>query len=380
MLEPAAESVAVLAARRRPRFGGIGLGAALVLLVSAGLAPSAQAGGQARGWYIGPEGGWSALADPKFTDAGANLTFTPKDGFIVGGTVGYDFGRVRIEGEIVYRDHGMQSVGFSNLPASAQSNYGIPASGSAPLGGDISSIGFMGNVIYELFPHSMVTPYIGAGIGGADLHLNDVRVRSVPFASGGSLQFAYQAIAGVKVAIGANWSASIDYRYFAATDGSFSDALGNRFKLPYATQNAMAGVAYHFGAPKPPPPPTVPTAVPAPPPPPLQPQKVFLVFFEFDRSSLTEDGVGIVADAAGAFKAGHGARLMVTGYTDLAGSQQYNLDLSKRRAETVRAALIRDGVPGEAISVAWRGKQDPRVPTADGVREPRNRRVEIVMP
>ncbi|HYC13559.1 MAG TPA: OmpA family protein, partial [Stellaceae bacterium] len=340
-----------------------------------------QAGEQTRGWYVGPEGGWSMLADPKFTDFGTNFTFTPKEGYLFGGAVGYDFGRVRIEGEIVYRDHGLRSVGFSNVPPIAQSALGIPASGSAPLGGDISSMGFMGNVIYDIFPHSTITPYIGVGIGGADLHLNDVRIRSVQFANGGSLQFAYQAIAGVKVAIGSSWSASIDYRYFATTDGAFSDPLGNQFKVPYATQNVMAGVAYHFGAPRAPPPPAVPAAVPAPPPPPLlQPLKLFLVFFEFDRANLTEDGAAVVADAATAFKAGRGARLMVTGYTDLAGSQQYNLDLSKRRAETVRAALIRDGVAGEAITVAWRGKENPRVPTADGVREPRNRRVEIVMP
>ncbi|HVM80073.1 MAG TPA: OmpA family protein [Stellaceae bacterium] len=366
------------AARSRLRF--LCLGAALALAFLAALGPSAEADGQARGWYLGPEGGWSLLGEPKFSDSGANLTFKPNDGFAAGGAFGYDFGRVRLEGEIVYRDHGLKTLGFSNVPPGAQAAFGIPASGSAPLGGDISSLGFMANAIYELFPHSAITPYVGAGIGGADLHLNNVKVGSFQFASGGSLQFAYQAIAGVKVALGRSWSASVDYRYFAATDGSFGDALGNRFKLPYSTQNVMAGVAYHFAPPSPAPP-AVPAAVPAPPPPPLQPpSKLFLVFFEFDSSSLTADGARVVEDAAGAFRAGGGARLMVTGYTDLAGSQQYNLDLSKRRAETVRAALVRDGVPAAAISVAWRGKQDPRVPTADGVREPRNRRVEIVMP
>ena len=349
-------------------------------LALAAFAPSAEAGSQAKGWYLGLEGGWSLLAEPNFNDSGASLTFKPNNGFLVGGAVGYDFGRVRLEGEMVYRDHGLKTVGFSNVPPSAQTAFGIPPSGSAPLGGDISSLGFMANAIYDFFPHSSITPYVGAGIGGADLHLNNVKIGSFQFASGGSLQFAYQAIAGVKVAFGGSWSASIDYRYFAATDGSFSDALGNRFKLPYSTQNVMAGIAYHF-APPAPPAPAVPAAVPAPPPPPLQPpSKLFLVFFEFDSASLTADGSRVVVEAAGAFRAGSGARLMVTGYTDLTGTQQYNLELSKRRAETVRAALVRNGVPTGVISVAWRGKEDPRVPTAEGVREPRNRRVEIVMP
>ena len=49
-----------------------------------------------------------------------------------------------------------------------------------------------------------------------------------------------------------------------------------------------------------------------------------------------------------------------------------------RRADTVRAALVRDGVPDNVIAEAWRGKENPAVPTPDGVRDRRNRRVEIV--
>jgi OmpA-OmpF porin, OOP family len=87
----------------------------------------------------------------------------------------------------------------------------------------------------------------------------------------------------------------------------------------------------------------------------------------------------MVQDAAASYKETGSARIAVTGYTDLSGTQQYNLGLSKRCANTVRAALVRQGVPDDAILEAWRGKQDPAVPTSDGVREPRNRRVEIVI-
>jgi outer membrane protein OmpA-like peptidoglycan-associated protein len=339
---------------------------------------SAHAQGQTKGWYFGAEGGWSHLQDLNFNDSGGSFDAKPNQGFAAGGVIGYHFGRVRLEGEAVYRSHGMQTLSFSNVPPSLQSGFGIPASGSAPLSGDVASIGFMANAIYEVFPHSVVTPYVGAGIGGADLQINSIRVGSVQIASGGSFQFAYQGIAGLEVAMGRSWSASVDYRYFATTDGTFSDSLGNRFKIPYSTHNVMMGVAYHFGAPSAPP--AVPAAIPAPPPPPLSAPRVFLVFFEFDKASLTADGARVVQDAAGTYEAGGAARVMVTGYTDLSGSQQYNLGLSKRRAETVQGALVRNGVPGNAIAVAWRGKEDPRVPTPDGVREPQNRRVEIVMP
>jgi OOP family OmpA-OmpF porin len=113
---------------------------------------------------------------------------------------------------------------------------------------------------------------------------------------------------------------------------------------------------------------TAPAAIPA---------AQFVVYFEFNKSDLTPDGAKVVQDAAAAYKTRGSAKISVTGYTDLVGTQQYNLELSKRRADTVRAALVRAGVPDSAITETWRGKLNPAVPTPDGVREPRNRRVEI---
>jgi outer membrane protein OmpA-like peptidoglycan-associated protein len=104
-----------------------------------------------------------------------------------------------------------------------------------------------------------------------------------------------------------------------------------------------------------------------------------VVYFEFDKSNLTPEGAKVVSDAAAAFKAGGSAQVAVAGYTDLAGTQKYNLALSKRRADTVRAALVKNGVPDNVIVESWHGKENPAVPTPDGVREPRNRRVEIAL-
>jgi outer membrane protein OmpA-like peptidoglycan-associated protein len=88
----------------------------------------------------------------------------------------------------------------------------------------------------------------------------------------------------------------------------------------------------------------------------------------------------VVEAAAAAYKARGAARIDLAGYTDAAGTVAYNLKLSKRRADAVRAHLDRLGVPDGAITETERGKENPRVPTADGVREPQNRRVEIVLP
>ena len=107
--------------------------------------------------------------------------------------------------------------------------------------------------------------------------------------------------------------------------------------------------------------------------------RTFRVYFEFNRANLTAEGARVVREAAAAFRQTGSARIDVTGHTDTSGSNGYNLGLSKRRADAVKAALIAAGVPASAVAENWRGETSLRVPTPDGVREPQNRRVEIVI-
>ena len=111
--------------------------------------------------------------------------------------------------------------------------------------------------------------------------------------------------------------------------------------------------------------------------PPSHHPRLFVVYFNTDRAELTSSGAKVVQQAAAYYKANPHLRVKIDGFTDLAGSQGYNLDLSQRRAETVAKAMMAEGVPPEAITSVRHGKANPRVPTADGVREARNRRVEI---
>jgi OmpA-OmpF porin, OOP family len=139
----------------------------------------------------------------------------------------------------------------------------------------------------------------------------------------------------------------------------------------------MASLVYRFGPPLAPPPVAAPMAPPAPP---MAQRRVFLVFFDWDRATITAEGMGIVQQAAEAYRSGAPVRLQVTGYADRSGSPGYNQRLSERRANAVAAALSKLGVPRNDMMVSGRGENDNRVPTADGVREPQNRRVEIVFP
>jgi OOP family OmpA-OmpF porin len=135
---------------------------------------------------------------------------------------------------------------------------------------------------------------------------------------------------------------------------------------------AVVVTAFLLGAcaSEPPPPP-------APPPPP--PAKNFLVFFDFNKSNLTPRAMDIVKEAAAVAKAGQNARVTCTGHTDTVGSANYNMALSLRRANTVKNAMVKEGVPAASIVVVGKGETALLVPTKDGVREPQNRRVEIVI-
>jgi hypothetical protein len=106
----------------------------------------------------------------------------------------------------------------------------------------------------------------------------------------------------------------------------------------------------------------------------------YLVFFELDRATLTPDARSAVSEAAQDFLSAGVARVSLAGHADRSASEAYNQRLSERRVEAVRRELVRLGVPDGAIAMVAEGETDPLVQTADGVREARNRRVEIEVP
>jgi hypothetical protein len=103
----------------------------------------------------------------------------------------------------------------------------------------------------------------------------------------------------------------------------------------------------------------------------------YMVFFDWDRSNLSQQALATIQQAADAYKRGGSPRLTATGHTDTTGSEEYNMALSIRRATAVKNALVQAGVPASSIDTVGRGKHDLLVQTGDGVREPQNRRVEI---
>ena len=117
---------------------------------------------------------------------------------------------------------------------------------------------------------------------------------------------------------------------------------------------------------------------PAPAPAPAAPGR-FVVFFPFDSATVTEEALSIIQRAVTAAAGAPPPDVSVTGHADRSGPEDYNLALSLRRAQAVEAAMSERGIAGERISIAGRGEAETAVPTADGVREEANRRVEIIL-
>jgi outer membrane protein OmpA-like peptidoglycan-associated protein len=324
--------------------------------------------------YFGAEAGWSNLEDQRdrFKVTGAPSVKARYDsGFAAGARVGYEWGPWRLEEEYAYRSNDLNrfTVGSFNVSGAT---------------GGREAHAIMTNVLYDFNLAGLgwnfglpVTPHVGAGIGAVNV-IDHVKVPGIGrLLNNDDWQFGYQAIAGLRYNFTPAVAFDLDYRYLATTDATFRVPAAPTIKYTsgYETHTLMASLVYRFG---PPPPPVV--APPAPPAPPPVTRRVFMVFFDWDKSTITQAGMQVVQQAADAFRAGAPVQIQVTGYTDASGSAGYNQRLSERRANAVATALARFGVAQQAMVVSGRGKNDQRVPTADGVREPQNRRVEIVFP
>ncbi|MBP6770800.1 MAG: OmpA family protein [Reyranella sp.] len=308
---------------------------AAAFMALAPAAVQAQSINAQEGFYIGAGGGaaW-------FIGSTSNVnTWT---GWAVGGKAGYDFVGPRLELE----------VGYGQIPTSAN----IP--GTA-INGKVGQLNVMANLLYDFMPTSVITPYIGAGAGVAFVDSNS---------SLGSTQFAYQSMVGVAYNVSEQLRFMVEGRYVGTTSPSVNTPFGN---VSFQNNNilALAGVTYKFVSPPPPPPPAPPMVAPP----------SFMVFFDWDRSNLSAQALTTIKQAAGAYKLKGTARITATGHTDTSGTEAYNMALSLRRANAVKDALVREGVPATAIAVVGRGEQGLLVQTGPNVREPQNRRVEIVI-
>jgi len=103
----------------------------------------------------------------------------------------------------------------------------------------------------------------------------------------------------------------------------------------------------------------------------------FLLYFVMGSDELTEESKGELARMLEELRRRPAPDILVIGHTDRVGAEEDNDRLSLARAERVRQNFVAQGIAAERIRAAGRGEREPVVQTADGVDEPRNRRVEI---
>lgn len=338
------------------------------------------------GPYIAGAIGMNYLDDAKFRLDGRLNQGMAALGQPNGGQLGFDFGGV-----------GLLSLGwgFSNgirleIEGSYRTNEVDSANGAAGLAtpgghsGRQDSYGLMGNALVDLVRIGPFLPYVGIGAGYLVTSFNDLNGRPGNGAlrlraddTGGA--FAFQGIAGIGFTIDQvpGLTLTAEYRYLESLGPSIpvryvnaagATVLSGKADTESRNQSFLLGLRYAFNAPA-----AAPAAVAAP-----VAARSFLVFFDWNRADLTARARQIIGEAAEAARA-QPTRIELAGHADRTGTPQYNLALSRRRADTVAEELVRRGIARQDITVTALGETQPLVATADGVREPQNRRVEIIL-
>jgi len=326
--------------------------------------------------------------DEEYPALSGSGRFLYRPGYTGIGYVGYGFGdgfRVQVEADY-----------FHNTPKKADYVFGD----QVKLGKYDNKFGPFVNVLYDIPVGLPVFPYVGAGVGY--MFYNSDYQASVPGlgpdggagsanASVTQGSFAYDAIAGLSFPIDSvlpGLAVTAEYRFTmltqneknglsitggyppgSAVPGTLKTGSESLHTFTLGLRYALFPAAMMAPAPSP-----APMASPAP-----AAAKTYLVFFDWDKYSLTPRATQIIAEAASDSKTSSTTTINVSGYTDTSGTPTYNQGLSERRAKAVAAKLVADGVAASEISIHAYGETHLLVPTGPGVREPQNRRVEIVL-
>jgi outer membrane protein OmpA-like peptidoglycan-associated protein len=331
-----------------------------ILLGSVAAIAMAGSANAATGWYMSLGAGANWIEDGKYqwyhsgsaTDHG---TYSYDDGYVVTGAVGFDFGEHwRTEFEVAYRDNNIDS-------------YACGGECGGKTSAEVWELSQMVNVLYDIPLGGQWEASVGAGVGG-----NLVVLKNLDSLDMDDYVLAGQLIAQAAYRLSDRWQLFADYHYMFMDDPKMNDLTDPEYDFEIEKTDHALQIGLRFDLQRD-------GAAPVTPPkgePPVAP-KQFIVFFGFNKSSLTPEASKVVADAAAAAKQYGSASISVVGHTDTSGSNEYNLRLSMARSAAVKAGLVSNGIAADAISTSGKGEAELMVQTGDGVKEPQNRRATI---
>jgi opacity protein-like surface antigen len=157
-------------------------------------------------------------------------------GVYIGGAGGFDFGFLRLEGELSYKEADINSI---------TDNTG--ARQYRDIDGNLGALAFMTNAFFDFHNYTPVTPYVGVGIGFATLHMsNTYATNGLMYPRDDDTVFAYQLGAGLDIAFNRRFSLDLGYRYFNTDWASFSRNSLTTSGVRFESHNATVGFRTKF--------------------------------------------------------------------------------------------------------------------------------------
>ncbi|HMS45026.1 MAG TPA: outer membrane beta-barrel protein [Alphaproteobacteria bacterium] len=193
------------------------------------------------GFYIGVNGGLAFPQDSagKLFDGYAHANLSFNRGLSAGAMVGYDFSRFfRAEFEFNYKKSKMDTLSVTYSPKTYLYTQG----------GNVRTLSYMANAYLQYPLTDVIVPYIGVGVGLADIRMDKPRACNCSHGTTSRRLLAYQGIVGVGLNVSENVTLSFDYRYFTTKEGKFETNVQFHptFKTRISSHNVMIGVRYKF--------------------------------------------------------------------------------------------------------------------------------------
>jgi outer membrane protein OmpA-like peptidoglycan-associated protein len=348
----------------------LGAAASIVLLASgAGAANAAHM----KGWYVNLEGGavWTEDFDVALTGATTTtVNLETNTGWAGIASVGYGFGdhwRVELEGG--YRHNELDKANYTG-------------GGTSSPAGDLSQWSLMANIAYDLMLTDALGLSFGVGAGAANARLEFTSSGAPPAVTvdDDDWRFAYQGIVGLNYELGPRTQLTLNYRYLRVDSPEWDGGLGAgavHFEADdLVSHTVTVGVRFDLWPDEEPL--EIVGPVPSPPDlPPEPPAQSFMIFFGFDKCNITPEADNVLNQAAQAARQMGSVTVQIVGHTDTRGTHAYNRKLSLCRAHATKTNLVDKGVPANAIATSGKGETELLVQTADGVKEPQNRRATV---